>query len=60
MSYVSVKTVNDYGAKGVIVTAETLLHLKNYANQIRERNKDVGRGADEIISILEDFYYKIK
>lgn len=59
MSYIHVKTVNNSVAKGVIVTAETLLHLKNYANQVGEVNKDIGRGADEIIRILEDFYYKI-
>lgn len=59
---VRVKTVNNSGAKGVIVTAETLLDLKRVSAEMKKTpNKGayLGQGADFIIEALEDFYRRI-
>lgn len=60
---VRVITVNNSRAKGVIVTAETLLDLKRIAADLKtipNGGTDIGKGADFIIEALEDFYSRIR
>lgn len=60
---VRVTTVNNPQAKGVIVTAETLLDLKRISASLKEiplRGEYLSQGSDFIIETLEDFYNRIR
>lgn len=61
--HVHVMTVNNSRAKGVIVTAETLLDLKRISAELKDlpyHGEHISKGADFIIETLEDFYRRIR
>lgn len=58
-SIVNVRTVNNQQAKGVIVTAETLLDLKRMLQYGVFGEGERKKGAEHVVRVLEDFYNRI-
>lgn len=56
---VNVRTVNNRQAKGVIVTAETLLDFRRLLQYGMFGDGECKKGAEHVVRVLEDFYNRI-
>ena len=56
---INILTVNNRQAKGIILTAESLLNLKEYVRQISLLDYAAGVGARNVVDNLEKLYNRI-
>lgn len=50
----SVKTVNEWGLKGVVVTKESIVQLHEFSKTIE--NEDIRKGFESLVNILQKAY----